>query len=61
MFKYFDLSSFTREYAFNSDEESLVIFYHELMWELLDYFEEEGIIKKPIAFSNPDESARKYR
>jgi hypothetical protein len=56
MFKVFDLSDLTEEFSFSSDEEALVIFYHELMWELLDYYEREGIIKKPIAFSNPDES-----
>jgi hypothetical protein len=55
MFKFFDLSGFTNEFNFSSDEETLVIFYHELMWELLDYYEREGVIKKPIVFSNPDE------
>lgn len=56
LFKYFNLSSFTKEFAFSSNEEALVIFYHEFMWELLDYYERNGVIKKPVAFSNPDES-----
>jgi len=56
MFKFFDLNGFTKEFGFDTDEETLVIFYHELMWELLDYYEKNGVIKKPIAFSNPDES-----
>jgi hypothetical protein len=56
MFKFFDLTGLTKEFGFISDEEALVIFYHELMWEMLDYYEKNGVIKKPIAFSNPDES-----
>ena len=57
MFKFFDLDKMTKEFNFSSNEETLVIFYHELMWVLLDYYEREGVIKKPVAFSNPDESS----
>jgi hypothetical protein len=56
MFNFFDLNELTHKFGFSSNEEALVVFYHELMWEMLDYYEKNGVIKKPIAFSNPDET-----
>ncbi len=45
---------FTKDFCFQDKEEALVIAYHELMWELLEYFEQKGLIQKPIAFANPE-------
>lgn len=49
-----DLKEIRKEFDFPDEEHALVISYHELMWELLDFFEQQGHIKKPIAFENPD-------
>ncbi len=27
------------------------------MWDLLDYFENEGLITKPVAFADPDHTS----
>jgi len=48
-----------KELGFQDEEEALVVSYHELMWELLDYFEQQGLIQKPIAFANPEEAQSK--
>lgn len=29
------------------------------MWDLLNYFEEQNLIQKPIAFANPDKTESK--
>jgi hypothetical protein len=56
IFKFCNIKELSNEFDFSSDQEALVVFYHELMWEMLDYYEKNDVIKKPIAFSNPDES-----
>ena len=30
--------------------------YHELMWDLMDHMESNGVIKKPIVFSEPEKA-----
>jgi len=35
------------------------ISYHELMWDLLDDLEKQGIIRKPIAFADPKKAQAK--
>jgi hypothetical protein len=32
---------------------SAVVAYHEWMWEFMRYLEEQGILKKPLAFADP--------
>lgn len=54
-----DLKSLVEEYEFYDAEKALVVSFHEWMWEYMDYLEEKGIIKKPFAFSNPNEATPK--
>ncbi|MCK4353478.1 hypothetical protein KAW65_08750 [candidate division WOR-3 bacterium] len=39
--------------------ETIVIIYHELMWDILDYLENHRIIQKPVAFANPEKAVSK--
>jgi len=48
-----DLDGLTAEFKFRDGEQALVVFYHELMWDLMDYWESKGIIRRPAAFVNP--------
>jgi hypothetical protein len=43
------------EFDFRDINQAIIIFYHELIWDLMDSLEEQGIVKKPVAFTN-DES-----
>ncbi|MDH4222382.1 MAG: hypothetical protein OEV55_02465 [candidate division Zixibacteria bacterium] len=54
-----DLENLKNEFDFRDKEQALIIAYHELMWELLDYLEQERIIQKPVAFANPDKAEPK--
>jgi hypothetical protein len=54
-----NLSELKEAFDFHNEEQTLVIIYHELMWDLLDYFEEQNLIQKPIAFANPDKAESK--
>ena len=33
-----------------------MIAYHEVMWDLMDRLEGEGIVQKPLAFADPDKA-----
>ncbi|MCK4527097.1 hypothetical protein KAW18_06970 [candidate division WOR-3 bacterium] len=37
----------------------IIVVYHELMWDLLDYFESQGVIQKPVIFANPEKAGLK--
>ena len=39
--------------------ETIIVAYHELMWDLLDYFETQNIIQKPFIFANPEKAKLK--
>jgi hypothetical protein len=39
-------------FDFRDTNQTIVVFYHELIWELMDTLEEQGIVKKPKAFTN---------
>ena len=49
-----DFSSIEKKYNIQSKGDAIVILYHDIMWDILDIMEENGQIKKPIAFSHPD-------
>lgn len=51
-----NLESLTKEFGFRDTKQTLVIAYHELMWDILDELEKEGLIRKPVAFSNPEKA-----
>lgn len=36
--------------------QKITILYHEIMWDILDIMEDNGQIRKPIAFGNPQEA-----
>jgi hypothetical protein len=40
------------EFDFRDTNQAIVVFYHELIWELMDTMEDQGIVKKPKAFTN---------
>jgi len=51
-----DFSSIEKKYNIQSKGDAIVILYHDIMWDILDVMEENGHIKKPIAFSHPENS-----
>lgn len=54
-----NLTELKETFDFRNEEQTLVIVYHEIMWDLLDYFEEQDLIQKPIAFANPEKAKSK--
>jgi hypothetical protein len=53
------LEEFRKKYNFNDIEQSLIIVFHELMWDLMDELVERGVVEKPVLFSNPDKAKSK--
>lgn len=51
-----DLENLREEFGFADTEKAFVVAYHEWMWELMEYLDEKGIVKKPVAFSNPEKA-----
>ncbi len=49
----------SKEYNFRDTEQSLIIIYHELMWDLMDELTDRGLIEKPVLFSHPDDATPK--
>jgi len=54
LIKEIDFSSIMSQYNINSKTETVVILYHEIMWDILDILEKDNKIKKPKAFLEPD-------
>jgi hypothetical protein len=50
------LEQLKKKYDFRDIPQTVVVVYHELMWDLMDEFEEKGIVEKPILFSDPDKA-----
>jgi len=53
MGKNLDHNTLQSKYRFPDRETAFVVFYHEFMWEFMEYLDGKGIIKKPFAFKNP--------
>lgn len=51
-----DIERLIEEYELLDEESAVAVSYHEWMWEYMDYLEEKEIVKKPFAFSNPNEA-----
>lgn len=51
-----DLGELQESFGFRDEEQTLIIVYHELMWDLIDNLEETGLIKKPVAFADPEKA-----
>lgn len=43
-------------YKLTDNETALIIFYHELMWDLMSIIEQEGIVKRPEILIDSDNS-----
>ncbi len=54
-----NLDNLRQEFGFADKEKAFVVTYHEWMWELVELLDEKGLIKKPLAFSNPEKALPK--
>lgn len=52
-------SELMKKYKFNTESEALIVSFHEFIWELLEFFEEKGIVKKPSFFYSPEKATYK--
>jgi hypothetical protein len=43
-----------QEFGFRDIQQTMVIVFHELIWDLMDAVEAEGLVRKPVAFANPE-------
>lgn len=50
-------ASFASEYNISSQDEAEVIFYHEVMWDLLAIMEAKGVIEKPAILKGEETGA----
>lgn len=48
-----DLDKLQEEFGFADKEKAFVVAYHEWMWELMEYLDKQGLIRKPLAFADP--------
>lgn len=49
-----DTQDIGNELAIKDRGEIIVVAYHELMWDLIDYFVSQGTTQKPVVFVNPE-------
>ena len=53
-----DFPELIEEFQFQNNAQALIITYHEIMWDLMNKFEQD-VVEKPIAFSNPENAGNK--
>ncbi len=53
-----DLVGLQERYGFRSAPQTLVIAYHELMWDLMERFETAGLVRRPGILSQPATAVR---
>lgn len=51
-----DLDKLQEEFGFADKEKAFVVAYHEWMWELMEHLDAQGIVNKPLAFSDPEKA-----
>jgi hypothetical protein len=51
-----NLGAVTKDFNFRDNKQTLVIAYHELMWDLLDEMEGQNLIRKPLVFLAPEKA-----
>lgn len=51
-----DLERLQEEFGFADKEKAFVVAYHEWMWELMEHLDAQGIVNKPLAFSDPEKA-----
>jgi hypothetical protein len=49
-----DIDALQARYGFNTTEQTIIVSYHELMWDLTDALVDLGIIELPLAFTEPE-------
>ncbi len=49
-----DLEGLGEELGMARREQTLVVTYHEVMWDLMEAMEREGILERPLVFADPD-------
>jgi hypothetical protein len=53
IFERIDLKGMQERYGFRSASQTLVVVYHELMWDLMERFEGAGLIERPVILTQP--------
>ena len=51
-----DVKQLKTAYNFNDNSETVVVFYHEVMFDLMDLLTKKQVIQLPTAFQNPDKA-----
>ena len=54
-----NIESIQKNYAFKNGSETIVVFYHEVMWDLLNLLVEKQVVQMPIIFKSPDKATQK--
>lgn len=54
-----DVEQLKTSYRFNNNSETVVVFYHEVMYELMNLLLEKQVIQLPTAFKSPDKATLK--
>ena len=49
-----DFDAIKAKFNFSDNSETVIILYHEMMWDILNLLLEKQIIQKPIAFESPE-------
>lgn len=51
-----DLPVLVSEFGFRDEGQALIVAYHELMWDIIDHLETQGLVQKPTAFGEPKQA-----
>ena len=54
-----NIESIQKNYTFKNGSETIVVFYHEVMWDLLNLLIEKQVVQMPIIFKSPDKATQK--
>lgn len=49
-----NLSVLKNELGFRDEKQTLVVIYHELLWDIMDHLEAKEVIHKPVVFAEPN-------
>jgi hypothetical protein len=48
-----DIDTIKTRYKFRDNSETVLIFYHEMMWDIIDLLLDKSIIQLPLIFKSP--------
>lgn len=54
--KYVDIEAAKESYQFKDSSETVIILYHEVMWDILNLLLENRIVQMPVAFETPEKA-----